>query len=327
MADPGATSGATPGTLPGAAIPDPAAIRAAYRAAPGFEAALGTELRRAGRAVSGWHGPLALSPDPPHPAAWALDVWTAPVLLPAPSVGAAAAALRAIQRNWALLPVAHQGRAGLIAARLPPLRPRPLAFPAPAPAGHLGGWTLLAPDLVLASATKTSPFVDGHPVFVEDRAGPPSRAYLKLWEALVRIGARPAPGETCLDLGAAPGGWTWALARLGAAVTAVDKAPLDAAVAAMPGVTVLRESAFGLDPRGRPPVDWLCSDVICYPARLLGLMERWRAAGAARHVLCTIKFQGPTDHDAADAFAALPGARLFHGIHNRHELMVHWPPA
>ena len=34
---------------------------------------------------------------------------------------------------------------------------------------------------------------------------------------------------------------------------------------------------------------------------------------------CTVKFQGATDHDAAAAFAEIPGAVLFHGAHNRHE--------
>lgn len=295
-------------------------IGAAYLAAEGFEAELAEELRRAGRTISSWHGRLALSPEPPAYAAWALDTWSAPVELPAPSVSAAANALRALQRNWSLYPAAHFRRAALVEARLPPVKARPLAFPEPAPAAPLGAWTLLATDRLLASPAKTSPFVNGEPRFVEDREGPPSRAYLKLWEALTRIGRWPAPGETCLDLGAAPGGWTWALARLGAAVVAVDKAPLDPAVAALPNVSVRRESAWGLDPRREAPVDWLFSDVVCYPARLLALVRRWLDAGAARRVVCTVKFQGETDHDAAAAFAAVPGAVLFHGAHNRHEL-------
>ena len=139
-------------------------------------------------------------------------------------------------------------------------------------------------------------------------------------EALTRIGRMPGPGDRCLDLGACPGGWTWVLAKLGAEVTAVDKAPLDPAVAAMPGVTVRAESAFGLDPKSEPPVDWLFSDVICYPARLLGLVRRWIEADAARSFVCTLKFQGETDHDTAEAFAALPGAQLFHSAQNKHEL-------
>ncbi len=307
--------------MSGVAVGDAGApVAACYLAAEGFEAEVAEELRRAGRRVGGWHGRLALSPDPPAPSAWALETWTAPREIPAPSVKAAADALRAIQRNWALMPALHHRRAALIEARLPPVKARPLAFPDPAPTAHLGAWTLLAPDRLLASPTKTSPFVNGTPHFVEDRLGPPSRAYLKLWEALTRLGRWPAPGEACLDLGAAPGGWSWALARLGARVTAVDKAPLDPAVAAMPGVAWRQDSAFALDPLREPPVDWLVCDVICYPARLLGLVRRWIAAGTARHLVCTVKFQGATDHDIAAEFAAIPGALLFHGAHNRHEL-------
>jgi 23S rRNA (cytidine2498-2'-O)-methyltransferase len=300
--------------------PPPEGVASAWLAAEGYEAELAEELARAGRRIAAWHGRLALSPDPPGAAAWALDVWTAPRPVPAPSIKAAAAALRAIQRNWSLYSAAHHRRAALIAAALPPVKARPLVFPEPAPTAPLGAWTLLAPDLMLVSPSKTSPFVNGEVRFVEDRTGPPSRAYLKLWEALTRLGRWPQPGETCLDLGAAPGGWSWALAKLGARVVAVDKAPLDPAVAAMPGVTVRAESAFALDPRREPPVDWLFSDVVCYPARLLGLVRRWIAAGKARHLVCTVKFQGPTDHAVAAEFAAIPGAVLFHGAHNRHEL-------
>ena len=65
-----------------------AVIRSAYLAADGFEQPLAEELARAGVGVSTWHGRLAISPDPPHPAAWAMDVWTAPAEYPAPSVKA-----------------------------------------------------------------------------------------------------------------------------------------------------------------------------------------------------------------------------------------------
>jgi 23S rRNA (cytidine2498-2'-O)-methyltransferase len=295
-------------------------IAAAYLAAEGFEAELAEELRRSGRRISTWHGRLALSPDPPSHAAWALDVWTAPQEVPAPSVKAAADALRAIQRNWSFFAASHHRRSALIHERLPPVKARPLVFPEPAPTAHLGAWTLLAPELLLASPTKSSPFPNGEPRFVEDREGPPSRAYLKLWEALTRLGRHPQPGETCLDLGASPGGWSWVLARLGARVTAIDKAPLDPAIAAMPGVSWRAESAFALDPKREPAVDWLFSDVICYPARLLALVRRWIEAGTARNLVCTLKFQGETDHETAEAFAAIPGAVVFHGAHNKHEL-------
>ncbi len=296
-------------------------IRSAYLAAAGFEAALGEELARAGLAVEAWHGRLALSPDAPQPSVWALDVWTDPVELPAPSVKAAADALRAIQRNWSGYAAGHHRRSALIAERLPPVRARPLVFPEPAPGSHLGAWTLLAADRLLVSPAKASPFPGGEPVFVEDRAGPPSRAYLKLWEACTRLGAWPRPGETCLDLGASPGGWTWALARLGAAVLAIDRAPLDPAVAAMPGVRWQEGSAFAVEPFA---VDWLFSDVIAYPEALLAMVRHWVGSGLAGRIVCSVKLQGETDHGAVDAFRAIPGGQVAHLLHNKHEVTFMW---
>ena len=227
--------------------------------------------------------------------------------------------MRAIQRNWSLYSAVHHRRGALIVDALPAVGAKPLAFPAPAPSARLGAFTLLEPGRILASPTKTSPVPNGEWRFVEDREGPPSRAYLKLWEALTRLGRHPQPGERCLDLGASPGGWTWALARLGARVVAVDKAPLDPRVAAMPGVEVRQDSAFGLDP-AKERADWLFSDVICYPERLLALVRRWIAAGTAGAIVCSVKFQGATDHAVAEGFATIPGSVLFHGSHNKHEL-------
>ena len=296
-------------------------IRAAYLAAEGFEAALTEELRRAGVAIAGWHGRLALTEQNPVASAWALEVWTAPQEFAVASVKAAADALRAIQRNWQAYPVAHHRRMALIGERLPPVKARKLVFPEPAPSAHLGAWTLLAPDRMLASSTKTSPFVNGECLFEEDHIGPPSRAYLKLWEALTRLGAYPGPGDVCLDLGAAPGGWTWVLAQLGARVTAIDRAPLDPRVAALPGVAWREGSAFALPPER---VDWLVCDVIAYPDKLLALMRTWIASGLAGRIVCTIKFQGETDHEAAAAFAAIAGGQTMHLFHNKHELTFAW---
>ena len=267
-----------------------ALIRAAYLAAEGFSDPLAEELSLRGAFISAWHGRLALSPDPPVPAAWALNTWLAPQEIAANSIGAAAAALRSIQRNWGSYQAANFRRAALIAAKLPVLKPKPLAFPQMPPAGHLGTWTLLEPDRLLASPMQTNPFVNGEPLFIEDRAGPPSRAYLKLWEACTLLGAWPQQGETCLDLGAAPGGWTWALASLGARVTTVDRAPLDPAVAAMPSVTVRQESAFALDPAAEPAFDWLFSDVVAYPvaAATIGSILDRRGPRASRGVYAQI---------------------------------------
>jgi 23S rRNA (cytidine2498-2'-O)-methyltransferase len=296
-------------------------IGSAYLAAEGFEGELAEELTRRGVAIGDQHGRLMLSPDNPTHVTWALDIWTHPLEIEVPTVKAAADALRAMQRNWGAYGAAYHRRMALIQERLPPVKARPLTFPGSVPGSHLGAWTLLAPNRLLASPVKSSPFINGECQFVEDHIGPPSRAYLKLWEALVRFGRWPVAGERCLDLGASPGGWTWVLANLGADVTAVDKAPLDPVVAAMPGVTQRLDSAFALPPE---PVDWLFSDVIAYPGRLLTLVRRWINAGAARYIVCTIKFQGATDHEAAEAFAAIQGSQVIHLFHNKHELTFLW---
>ena len=299
-------------------------IGSAYLAAEGFREPLAEELERRGAAILGWHGDLALSASPPVPAAWALNRWLAPQEIPIGSIGGAADALRGIQRNWASYQTDHFRRAALIVARLPPLRARVLQFPQAAPTGHLGAWTLLAPDRMLVSPAQSSPFPNGAVSFAEDRTGPPSRAYLKLWEACTLMGAWPQPGERCLDLGAAPGGWTWAIATLGASVLAVDRAPLDAGVAAMPGVTTRQENAFAIDPADEAPVDWLFSDVIAYPQKLLAMVQAWIAAGRAARIICTLKFQGATDHESAEAFASIPGGQVLHLAHNKHELTFIW---
>jgi 23S rRNA (cytidine2498-2'-O)-methyltransferase len=294
----------------------------AYLAAVGFVDQLQEELRRAGIVVRGRHERLLICDGPAVSAAWAANIWHDCVELPASSIGAAAQALRAIQRNWAMYAPLHHRRANLIHERLPHVSAKPIVFPAAAPTAPLGSWTLLAPDRLLAAARCSSPFANGEVAFVEDRTGPPNRAYLKLWEALVRMRRWPGPGERCLDLGAAPGGWTWVLAQLGAEVLAVDKAPLAPKVSALAGVDWRGESAFALEPESVGPVDWLFSDIVCYPARLLRLVEKWRVSGLVKNFVCTIKFQGATDHETAAAFAALPGAQVVHLHHNKHELTV-----
>lgn len=292
----------------------------AYLAADGFEPQLDAQLRRAGVVVQCTHGRLRISESPPVHAAWAANIWWDAEQLPVRSIGQAATELRRRQRNWVAYAPAHRGRAGLITDRLPHVAARPLALGEVAPDAPLGSFTLLDRDTALVAARCASPFPNGVPRFVEDRHGPPSRAYLKLWEVFARLRRQPGPGARCLDVGAAPGGWSWLLARLGAEVIAVDRAPLAASVRRLPNVTVHRTSAFGLDPDEIGPVDWWCSDLIAYPDRLLRLVTRWLGTGLVRNLVCTVKFQGTTDHDAAARFAALPGAELFHLSQNKHEL-------
>lgn len=293
--------------------------RTAYLAAEGFEAELDVELERAGRRIVGRHGRLRLAEGDAISAAWSQNVWHAPSAFRVDSIKDAAKKLKGLARNWALYSSVEHRRAALIQEQLPHVSAKPIEPYSPLPSAPLGSWTLLDRDTVLASTRCSSPFPHGEVRFLEDREGPPSRAYLKLWEAFTLAGVRPAPGERVLDLGSAPGGWTWVLASLGADVLSVDKAKLAPRVEALPNVEHRLESAFGLDPRAVGKIDWLFSDVICYPERLLRLVETWKRAGVERFV-CTLKFQGETDHATARAFAAIEGSRLVHLSANRHEL-------
>lgn len=291
-------------------------VETGYLAPAGFVAELKHEL---GAAVRATHGQLVIADGPPRPVAWVANIWHAPQRLPITSIGEAAKQLRAIQRNWALYPTAHHRRAALVVDKLPKVSAKPVRFGDPAPTAPLGSWTLLDANTMLAAPRCSSPFPNGEARFVEDKIAP-SRAYLKLWELFTLIGERPRAGETCLDLGASPGGWSWVLAHLGARVTAVDKAALAPSVTRQSNVTVLQQSAFALEPQSVGPVDWLFSDVICYPSRLYALIDKWMKAGTVRRFVCTVKFQGATDFDTARRFAQIPGTRLLHLHHNKHEL-------
>ena len=290
----------------------------AYLAPEGFLPQLQEEL---GDTILEAHDRLVLAPA--RPVAWAANTWLKPEHIPIASIGDGAKKLRAIQRNWVLLPHLHHRRAALIAEQLPKVSAKPIRFGDPAPTAPLGSWMLIAPDAILASAHCTAPFPHGETSFVEDRINPPSRAYLKLWEAFTLLGTKPQPSETCIDLGSSPGGWTWVLQGTGAQVISVDKAPLDPRVAALPHIDYRAASAFALDPKtvaADGPLDWLFSDVICYPSRLLTLVQKWIAAGAAKRFVCTIKFQGETDFEAMRGFASIPNSRLMHLNANKHEL-------
>jgi 23S rRNA (cytidine2498-2'-O)-methyltransferase len=231
----------------------------AYLAADGFERELETELGE----VTWRLGRLLFAPGLARRVSWAANIWFDPVRIPIRSIGDGAQKLRAIQRNWALFSGASHRRAALIAEKLPKVSAKPIVFPMPAPTAPLGSWTLADADTIVAAARCASPFPNGEARFVEDKEGPPNRAYLKLWEALTLLGRHPAPGEVCVDLGASPGGWIWVLQKLGARVVAADKAPLDVRVAQLPNVEMRQISAFALKPADLGPVAWLFSDVVC----------------------------------------------------------------
>ncbi|PTN31357.1 SAM-dependent methyltransferase [Desulfonatronum sp. SC1] len=303
-----------------------------YLAPDGFLPELLRELGPVERVL----GRLALCAAPPvRPTtvlpAWAQNIWHDLRVIPFTSIAQAATALKGLGPLWALYDehLPRRGRARLIQQRLRGPSSRPLVFGDPLPKLPLGSWTLLDDSTLLASPRCSSPFAHGEALFVEDKTGPPSRAYLKLWEVFTLLDRRPDPGQLCLDLGSSPGGWTWVLHKLGARVISVDKAPLDPRLAGLPGIIFRPESAFAQSPQaiGQDafgPVDWLFSDVVCYPERLLALVRRWLDAGTVQNMVCTIKFQGETDFQVIDQFRSIPHSRLLHLAHNKHELTWVW---
>ena len=119
----------------------------------------------------------------------------------------------------------------------------------------------------------------------------PSRSTLKLEEAfLFFLGDEPKslqPGMKAVDLGAAPGGWTWQLVKRSIRVTAVDNGPMDKALMDSGIVQHLRVDGFRYFPP--KPVDWLVCDMVEQPSRIAALIARWMAEGHCRRAMFNLK--------------------------------------
>lgn len=137
------------------------------------------------------------------------------------------------------------------------------------------------------------PFPKGEVPVASDK-GAPSRAFAKLVEAELRLGLRIAADETCVDLGACPGSWTYVAANRGARVSAVDRSPLREDLMANPLVTFQQGDAFKFSPE--VPVDWLLCDVIAAPERSIELVLDWVRERRCRRFIVTIKFKGQGDY-------------------------------
>lgn len=291
----------------------------AYLAPRGFSDELVHELggKRAGLTV---RDRLVIKPGAPEHPAWAQNIWLNPRFLSLSSIDDGVRQLLAMRQHWFLHSVGNHREAELIRDRLPRFRNRRIPFGAATPEASPGAWTLWEPGTILASPECSSPFPNGEVHFQEDRENPPNRAYLKLWEAFTLLGVRPQPGELCLDLGSCPGGWSWVVGELGARVFSIDKAPLDPAIDRHPNVQYCQGSGFAPDPRHMGRIDWLFSDMACYPERLYTLVTRWIEIGECRNFLCTVKLQGKPDPDLLARFKAIPDSRLLHLSCNKHEL-------
>ena len=256
---------------------------------------------------------------------WARSAMLKPRILDFESIGEAANSLKNIQRNWAPYQYQYFRLANLIQEKLPYLNLKPRSFPVKIPAKPIGLYTLISEKQMIFSAETSSFLPAGKITFLEDHENPPSRAYLKIQESLTMANLLngtefPKPGEHCFEAGACPGGWTWVLVGLGASVHAVDRAELSPELMENPLVKFQAHDAFTLKPQDVGFCDWVFSDVICYPERLLKWVNEWLESGLCKNMICTIKMQGEPDWNIIKQFSEIPGSRIVHLNYNKHEL-------
>lgn len=149
----------------------------------------------------------------------------------------------------------------------------------------------------------------------------PSRSTLKLAEALLMFcnddaAVAPRAGHRAVDLGAAPGGWTWQLVQRGVRVTAVDRAALADSLARDPLVTHLAVDGFTFRPRR--PVDWLLCDIVEQPSRVAALVADWIARGDAPRALFNLKLPMRRRHLEVQRCQAIIGDRMARAGRSHH---------
>ncbi|MFZ5950269.1 MAG: SAM-dependent methyltransferase [Candidatus Rifleibacteriota bacterium] len=144
----------------------------------------------------------------------------------------------------------------------------------------------------------------------------PCRSYYKLEEAWQQAGIHPRRGETCVDLGAAPGGWTWAALKRGARVIAVDFADLKPHVEKHPNCEHSIDNGYAFMPSRK--ADWMFCDMIVRPMATIGLLERWLKQKACRRFVVNVKYRGK---EPETILAAIEELRVQYEI--RHLIIRH----
>ncbi len=144
----------------------------------------------------------------------------------------------------------------------------------------------------------------------------PSRSTMKLAEAIEVFMDKSEQtrllrsGMTAVDLGAAPGGWTWQMVKRGIRVSAVDNGPMKGLMEKHPLVEHLRQDGFKFVPK--KSVDWLICDMVEKPAKVAELIGNWFAAGWCKHAIFNLKLPMKQRVGALDAALG--------GIKNRLEM-------
>lgn len=236
------------------------------------------------------------------------------------SINDAAKILKTEKKTWAPYSYQLHRRTELIQEKIYRIKDKKYNLLEEVPENDFGFWCLTSEKEILKSASTKNKLPLGEIHFNEDKVNPPSRAYLKLWEAFTLHTKPPKKNQVVLDMGACPGGWTWVLEGLGCNVISVDKAPLDERLQKLPKIQYIKKDAFKLNPKDVKKPDWFFSDIICDPKVLLEMVRIWMDYHPDLKFLCTIKYKGSTDFKTTDEFLKISGSRIVHLCHNKHEV-------
>jgi 23S rRNA (cytidine2498-2'-O)-methyltransferase len=143
----------------------------------------------------------------------------------------------------------------------------------------------------------------------------PSRAARKLAEAFAWLGLSPGSGEVCVDLGAAPGGWSWLLLEKKARVIAVDPARMDTALMQNPRLKHVQGNAFDYEPE--ETVDWLFCDMAYRPLEVAQMLGRWARHRHTRLLVANFKLPMKRKVDMVERLRGLLSQQGFTGIRTR----------
>jgi 23S rRNA (cytidine2498-2'-O)-methyltransferase len=168
-----------------------------------------------------------------------------------------------------------------------------------------------------------------------DDPAAPSRSYLKTEEAFTAMGRAPSAGQTVVDLGAAPGGWSYSAAKRGASVIAIDNGPMKGGALNHPLIEHRRDDAFKFLPARGESYDWLFCDLVEEPHHVMRMVEQWLKGDHCRSFVVNLKF-GHADAVKLLGEVLAPNGRLRphcqelrvrHLFHDRDEFtMVGWLP-
>ena len=121
----------------------------------------------------------------------------------------------------------------------------------------------------------------------------PSRSTLKMEEAIhwflspEQQTVLISNGMTVVDLGAAPGGWTWQFVKRDCLVTAIDNGPMNDELMRTGMVEHLRTDAFTYAPKKK--IDWLVCDMAERPLHVSRLISRWFTNKQCKHAIFNLK--------------------------------------